>query len=145
MNQEEESSSLKRYSFTLPENLVETVDELSQDFNMNRSMAVREALSSWVNDQVKSRQMSGNGVAVISYIYKHHELRMLAEIMDLQHDYGETIIITSHVHLTHTECFETVICKGDLIQIRKLADSMRSIKGISSFNIEYDSSQITTK
>ena len=143
MNQDEENSQLKRYSFTLPESLVESVDEISKGMKMNRSMVVRESLNHWVNHQLTSKQMDGHGVAVFSYIYQHHEHRIVSELMDVQHDYGgETIITSSHVHLTHADCFETVICRGDLRSIKQLANQMRSIKGISSFNVEYAQSHL---
>ena len=109
MNHDEDTTQLKRYSFTLPESLVESVDEISKGMKMNRSMVVRESLNHWVNHQLTSKQMDGHGVAIFSYIYQHHAHRIVSELMDVQHDYGgDTIITSSHVHLTHADCFETV-------------------------------------
>lgn len=137
MSHSHDTENLERYSFTIPRPLIDSVDELSKKLNLNRSMAVREALTHWVNHSTQKTEVSGNGVAVISYTYDHHESRVMSELMETQHSFETVISNTSHIHLSHVDCFEITICKGNLEEIKELGDRIRSVKGIHSFNINY--------
>ena len=141
MDEDHYSENLQRYSFTIPRELIESVDDFSNKLRINRSMAVREALSHWVDHNTKSIHLDGVGVAVISYIYDHHDSRILSELMERQHTFDEIVQSSTHVHLSHTYCFEITICKGELQKIKDLANGMRSIKGINSFYINYARSE----
>ena len=134
---EQHSSPLKRYSFTLPPNIVDAVDSASDLLGMNRSMIVREALTSWLSAQIGSKDLRGTGVGIISYIYDHHDASVVTELMHVQHDHEEVITSTTHIHLSHSSCFEIVICKGELRAIKSLGDLIRSIKGVKYFSSNF--------
>lgn len=137
MGKEHDSEILKRYSFTLPPNLIEQVDSFVDELNINRSMVVREALTHWVDHKTKEILLEGEGVATISYLYDHHDSRVINELMQTQHSFDQTITTTSHIHLSHDTCYEITVCKDDFITIRTLVDNIRKIKGIHSLNISY--------
>lgn len=130
----EKSESLERYSFTLPSNLIDEVEKIGQSLNMNRSMIVREALSKWLLDNTKKLDSAGPGIGISSYIYNHHDNRVVSDIMNIQHDKDEIISSTTHIHLDHEKCFEIVILKGELTELKGLNDLLRSIKGMSFFS-----------
>jgi CopG family nickel-responsive transcriptional regulator len=50
--------------------------------------------------------------------------------MDIQHDYGEMIISSQHVHLDHNNCLEIIAVQGSPEKAQKLADSLKSVKGV---------------
>lgn len=129
------SDQLQRFSFTLQTSLIEDIDRLGKSLNMNKSMIVREALSNWINDRTKTEKNSlGEGVALISYIFDHHDSRVVSELMHTQHQYEGLISSSTHVHLSHIKCFEIAILKGNLENIKALNNKMRGIKGISSLH-----------
>lgn len=129
-----EDTNLQRYSFTLPPNIVEKVNEFAERLKMNRSMIMREALSSWLASQSSVTDISGKGVAVVSYIYNHHDTHVLSELLDIQHNFENIIGTSTHLHLSHTKCFEIVLCKGEIEEIKQLSTKIRSIKGLTSFS-----------
>ena len=129
-----EDSNLQRYSFTLPPNIVDKVNEFAERLKMNRSMVMREALTNWLASQSSISDISGKGVAVVSYIYNHHDTRVLSELLDIQHNFENIIGTSTHLHLSHTKCFEIVICKGEIGEIKQLSDKIRSIKGLTAFS-----------
>ena len=131
------SSTYERFTFTLPPDLVEAVEKEASKMGMNRSMVVREALAAWIAEQAAKKNMQGPGMAVITYFYSHHDASTVRSLLALQHDYEEEIISTTHMHISHDLCFETILCKGDLMKLCDLADSLRSSKGISSLNDYY--------
>jgi len=141
MGSEHDTENLQRFSFTIPRNLIESVDNLIENTDSNRSMVVREALSHWVDHNLKITNINGKGIATISYVYNHHETRVLSELMETQHSFDNIIQTTSHVHLNHNECFEINICKGDLSKIKTMAEIIRSIKGLQSFYMNFAKSE----
>ena len=50
--------------------------------------------------------------------------------MDIQHDFGETIISTQHIHLDHDNCLEIIAVKGSPGEARKLTDNLSAVKGV---------------
>ena len=135
-NQEHSSSDLlQRFSFTLQSNLIDELDHLGKSLGMNRSMVVREALANWISTQTKLQEsITGKGVGLTSYIYDHHDTRVVSELMHAQHNHEKLISSTTHVHLSHVKCFEIIILKGDMKEMNDLNNSLRSVKGISSFS-----------
>ena len=135
----EKSENLERYSFTLDSDIIDRIDKISQSLEekkkWNRSMIVREALSKWISDNTEELG-TGPGIGISSYIYNHHDNRVVSDIMNIQHDKDEIISSTTHIHLDHKKCFEIVILKGDLDELKRLNDSMRSIKGITFFTTQ---------
>ncbi len=130
----EKSDNLARYSFTLPRILIDEIEKLGQSLNMNRSQIVREALSNWIQENTKKVETTGFGVGISSYMYNHHDSRVVSDIMNVQHDYDDIISSTTHIHLDHNNCFEMAILKGDIETLKKLNNSLRSIKGLSFFS-----------
>ncbi len=128
---------LQRYSFTLPPEIIEKVDQITKKLNMNRSMIVREALTQWLSNFEPHIQKEKQGLAVITYIYNHHDNRVISELLKIQHDQENIINFTTHIHLTHTTCFEIVVCRGKYKEIFKLANNIRKIKGLRSFSVNF--------
>lgn len=136
MSQEEnnKSDNLERYSFTLPNVLIDEIGKIGESLKMNRSMVVREALSNWLIENTKKLNLKGEGIGITSYMYNHHDTRVVSELMSNQHDFEDVISSTTHIHLDHQRCLENVISKGELIKIKELNDNLRNTKGISFFS-----------
>jgi len=145
MGSDHESENLQRYSFTIPRELIESIDNIIENTDSNRSMVVREALSHWVDHSTKAADVAGTGVATISYLYDHHDTRVMSELMEVQHSFDELIQTTSHVHLDHNLCFEITICKGELSKIKTMGELIRAVKGTSSFYVNYAVSEVRSQ
>jgi CopG family nickel-responsive transcriptional regulator len=95
----------------------------------NRSEAirdlVREALvrEEWANPDERV-------AATITLVYDHHTRSLTDKITEVQHDYGELVVSTLHVHLDHHNCLEVIVARGLARQIHALADAMTTIKGV---------------
>ncbi|MBU4377446.1 MAG: nickel-responsive transcriptional regulator NikR, partial [Candidatus Omnitrophica bacterium] len=63
-------------------------------------------------------------------IYDHHKRELLNKITDIQHHFQKIIISTQHIHLDHNNCLEIVAIKGNPKEAQKLADTLKSIKGV---------------
>ncbi len=69
-------------------------------------------------------------VGTVTLIYDHHSRLLPNKLMDMQHDYHDLIIATTHAHLDHETCLEVIVVKGESRRIRKLADLLIGTKGV---------------
>jgi CopG family nickel-responsive transcriptional regulator len=69
-------------------------------------------------------------VGAITLVYDHHKRELINKLTDIQHDFQGTIISTQHIHLDHDNCLELIAVKGPAADITKLADTLKSVKGV---------------
>jgi len=122
-------SILFRFGISIDKTLLDKFDRLIREQKYtNRSEAfrdlIREALvkTAWKQD----REVAG----AITFIYDHHQRDLLNKIVDIQHHFQKLIISTQHIHLDGENCLEIVAVKGNATEVQKLADRLKSIKGV---------------
>jgi CopG family nickel-responsive transcriptional regulator len=80
---------------------------------------------------IEQEWQKGTDVAgTISIVYDHHKRGTMDKLTDVQHDFGDLIVCTQHVHLDHHNCMEVIVVRGQAAKIRKLLAHLKSIKGI---------------
>lgn len=131
-------AELVRFGVSLEKELLAHFDKhLAAKGYTNRSEAVRDLIREVL---VKKEWQEGKEIAgAITLIYDHHKRDLVNKIMDVQHDYGELIISTQHVHLDHHNCLEIVAVKGVARKAQKLADVLRAIKGVKHVTLSMSS------
>lgn len=120
---------LKRFTISLDEKLLEDFDAfIAQQRYVNRSEAIRDLIrSSFV---VEEWQADKDVVGVISMVYDHHQHKLQEKVTEIQHDYHQQIVSTTHIHMDHHNCLEVVIVKGQAGSVNELADRLRSLRGV---------------
>jgi len=122
---------LDRFSIAVESSLLRKFDSfISKRGYRNRSEAVRDLIrrafvqEEWnTNDEV---------IGIVTLTYDHHSSRLLENIMEVQHSHVHNIISTTHIHIDHDNCLESIIAKGRAGDIRELADSLTSLKGVKT-------------
>ena len=122
-------SGLFRFGISIDKNLLDKFDRLIREKKYtNRSEAFRDLIR---EELVKRAWREGKQVAgAITFIYDHHQRDLLSRIVDTQHHFQKLIISTQHIHLDHENCLEIVAVKGNSREVQKLADTLKSIKGV---------------
>ena len=122
-------SKLVRFGVSLDEELLKKFDRyIKEKSYSNRSEAFRDLIR---QELVKKSWETGSDVAgAITLIYDHHQRELLNKITDLQHDFQKVIISTQHVHLDHDNCLEIIAVRGGPKEVQRLAEMLKSIKGI---------------
>ena len=122
-------SSLVRFGVSLDKGLLEKFDKLIESKSYtNRSEAFRDLIR---QELIQKQWQSGQEVAgAIILIYDHHKRELVNKLMDIQHEFGGMIISSQHVHLDHNNCLEIIAVKGSPKEAQKLADSLKSVKGV---------------
>ena len=94
----------------------------------NRSEAIRDLIR---EDLVKAEWQENKEIAgAITLIYDHHKRELVNKLMVIQHDFGNIIISSQHIHLDHNNCLEIIAVKGTSNKLTELSDKLIGIKGI---------------
>jgi len=122
-------SELVRFGVSLEKALLDRFDVLIREKQYtNRSEALRDLIR---RELVQKEWQGGSDVAgAITLIYDHHKRDILRMVTDTQHAFQQVIISTQHIHLDHHNCLEIVAARGKAGEVQKLADALRSIKGV---------------
>jgi len=122
-------SGLVRFGISLEKDLLDSFDHLIKGKSYaNRSEAFRDLIR---QELVKKQWHQNKEIAgAITLIYDHHKRELVNRLTDIQHDFQKLIISTQHIHLDHNNCFEIIAVKGNPKETQKLADILRSVKGV---------------
>jgi CopG family nickel-responsive transcriptional regulator len=120
---------LVRFGVSLEAELLSKFDHLTKQRNYTcRSEALRDLIR---QELVSKQWQTGDEIAgAITLIYDHHKRELVNKLMDIQHHFGPMIISSSHIHLDHNNCLEIIAVKGSANEAQKLADSLKSVKGV---------------
>jgi len=115
----------------MPRVLAEQLDAMAQAKGYaNRSQAVADMVRSHLLEhhaQAGGREIAGT----ITLVYDHHRRNIQALLTRLQHDHGDLIVATLHVHLSHHDCMEVLAVRGRADAVKRLADRLTAAKGVS--------------
>ena len=122
-------SKLVRVSLSIEENLFIQLSDLVRDNGYeNRSEFIRDLIRNRiVNDQWNA---DGEVVATLTIVYNHHQRGLTEKLVELQHHSGGHVLASTHVHLSHHLCAEMIMLRGRGEEIRRLADSIRKLRGV---------------
>jgi CopG family nickel-responsive transcriptional regulator len=118
-----------RFGVSLEDGLLKKFDHLIKTQNYsNRSKAISDLIR---QELIKKEWRGGKEVAgAITLIYDHHKRELVNKLTDLQHDFQRMIMSTQHIHLDHDNCLEIIAVKGAPREVQRLADRLRSVKGV---------------
>lgn len=100
----------------------------------NRSKAICDALRLYISSY-RWEEARGDVVGAIALIYDH-EVKGTADVLtDKEHNYGDLIISTMHVHLDEKNCLELLALRGPARKIKALADELISTRGVKQLKL----------
>lgn len=122
-------SSIVRFGVSLDKALLDKFDKLIAGKNYtNRSESFRDLIR---QELVKKEWRSaGEVVGAITLIYDHHKRELVNKLLDIQHDFGAIIVSAQHIHIDHNNCLEILALKGPAKEAQRLADNLKSVKGV---------------
>ncbi len=119
-----------RFSVSLPQTLLESLDsQVSQQGYSSRSEFIRDLIrEQMIEDEWKDELNEVFGVLTLTY--DHHQRELAQKIMDIQHDSYVHVLCTTHVHLCHDLCLETIIIRGKPKEIEMLSGEISGLRGV---------------
>ena len=138
-------SGLSRIGVAIDTDLLSKFDRLIKRRKYtNRSEAFRDLIrDELVEDTWQSPE--NQVVGTVTLVYDHH-VRMLNEkLTDIQHDHHHVILSTLHVHLDHDHCLEVLVVRGRSAEVRQVADTLISTKGVKHGRLTITTSGVELK
>ena len=94
----------------------------------NRSEALRDLVRADLVDA--HLELGRDCIGTLTLVYDHHVRELTERLTDMQHDLGEHVISTLHVHLDHDHCLEVIVLKGPSALIQTAANRLLAAKGV---------------
>ncbi len=122
--------NLARFGVSMDKNLLNKFDELIENIGYkNRSEAVRDLVRDALVKQTwkEDNQLVAGSILIF---YDHHRNNLVEEITNIQHDYHDQILGSTHFHVDKHNCLEIIIIKGKAKELQLLSDQIISLKGV---------------
>jgi hypothetical protein len=75
--------------------------------------------------------------AAVTLVYNHHVRELSERLTALQHDLGEQVRSSMHVHLDHEHCLEVIVMRGRSDELREVTSKMIGTRGVIHGGAEY--------
>jgi len=125
---------LTRFGVALETPLLAELDALVRDRGCTRSELLRDLARAEV---VKSKVKQGvPAVATLTLVYDHHVRDLSEKLTALQHELGQRVHSTLHVHLNHDYCLEVIVLRGISTQLRAIAERILATRGVKHGGLE---------
>jgi len=121
---------ITRFGVSIEPDLLKKFDKIIKKKGYaNRSEAIRDIIRKNLITE-KTEDPDTEAIGTLTMIYDHHAGNLTNRLLDLQHDHHKEILTTTHIHVDHDTCLEVLVIKGKTGNIQKLADNIKSLKGI---------------
>jgi len=121
---------ITRFGVSIEPDLLKKFDKIiKMEGYTNRSEAIRDLVRKNLIRE-ENKDPNAESIGTLTMIYDHHTGNLTNRLLDLQHDHTKEILSTTHIHIDHNNCLEVLVLKGKTGKIQKLADNIKSLKGI---------------
>jgi CopG family transcriptional regulator, nickel-responsive regulator len=121
---------ITRFGVSIEPDLLKKFDKIiKKEGYTNRSEAIRDLVRKNLIRE-ENKDPNAESIGTLTMIYDHHTGNLTNKLLDLQHDHTKEILSTTHIHIDHNSCLEVLVLKGKTGKIQKLADNIKSLKGI---------------
>jgi CopG family nickel-responsive transcriptional regulator len=128
------TEKLVRFGVAMESSLLDEFDQLVETRGGTRSEALRDLARAAI---AKAQVRRGvDAVGTLTLIYDHHVRDLTEKLTELQHDLGDKIRSTLHVHLDHEHCLEIIVMHGRSDELHAVAERILAIKGVLHGAIE---------
>ncbi len=122
---------MERFTISLDDPLAREFDQMiARKGYGSRSEAVRDLIRQALESQQAARYASAFSVAVVSYVYNHHEKALADRLMSAQHEHHDLVTSTLHAHLDHHDCLEAVFLQGRTSAVQQFAQQAIAQSGV---------------
>lgn len=122
-----------RFSVAMPEDLLVRFDRLvaRRGLAKNRSEVIRDL----VRDALVEEDCATPGIEVmgtLTIVFNHHANDLQEKLHMIQHDYYDSILCSTHVHLDKHNCLEVIVLRGETGLVQDVANLILGTKGVKN-------------
>ena len=127
-------SSLVRFGVAIDGPLLSELDVLVDERGCTRSELFRDLARAEIGRAKVPRGV--DAVGALTLVYDHHVRDLPEKLTELQHEMGDNVRATLHVHLSHDLCLEVIVVRGKSDQLQAIANRMLAMRGVKHGGIE---------
>ncbi|VUC71925.1 Nickel-responsive regulator [Salmonella sp. NCTC 11881] len=122
---------MQRVTITLDDDLLETLDSLSQRRGYKQSLRSDPVIFCAALWRRRPLRNTAHRVSrYFSYVYEHEKRDLASRIVSTQHHHHDLSVATLHVHINHDDCLEIAVLKGDMGDVQHFADDVIAQRGV---------------
>lgn len=127
-------SDLVRFGVAMERPLLEHFDVIVADRGVTRSELLRDLVRAEI---VKAQVARGApAVATLTLVYDHHVRELTERLTEFQHQLGDRVRSTLHIHLDERRCLEVIVMRGRSDELKRVADRLLATRGVTHGGIE---------
>jgi CopG family transcriptional regulator, nickel-responsive regulator len=126
--------ALTRFGVAMESSLLAQFDQLVRERGSTRSEALRDLARADIIRSLATQR--GDAFASVTIVYNHHVRELSERITEMQHELGEQVRSTMHVHLDAERCLEVIVMRGRADRLQKTAETLFATRGILHGAIE---------
>jgi CopG family nickel-responsive transcriptional regulator len=125
---------LVRFGVALETSLLRDLDAVVRARGGTRSELFRDLARAEVGRHKVPK--AEDAVATLTLVYDHHVRDLSERLTELQHELGEQVRATLHVHINHDLCLEVIVIRGRSDRLQGIADRILALRGVKQGGIE---------
>ncbi len=125
---------LVRFGVALEETLLRDLDVVVRERGCTRSELFRDMARATVGRAKVPKAV--DAIATLTLVYDHHVRDLSERLTELQHELGEQVRSTLHVHINHDLCLEVIVIRGQSDLLQGIADRILALRGVKHGGIE---------
>jgi CopG family transcriptional regulator, nickel-responsive regulator len=125
---------LVRFGVALEGSLLRDLDAVVRQRGGTRSELLRDLARAEVGRAKVPKAV--DAIATLTLVYDHHVRDLSERLTDLQHELGEQVRATLHVHINHDLCLEVIVIRGRSDRLQGIADRLLALRGVKQGGIE---------
>jgi CopG family nickel-responsive transcriptional regulator len=127
-------TDLVRFGVAMDRPLLEHLDVIVDERGVTRSELLRDLVRAEV---VRAQVQRGvPAYATLTLVYDHHVRDLTEKLTLVQHELGDRVRSTLHVHLDHDRCLEVIVLRGRSDELQRIAERLLATRGVKHGGIE---------
>jgi CopG family nickel-responsive transcriptional regulator len=127
-------NELVRFGIAMDRPLLEHFDIIVAERGVTRSEVLRDLVRAEV---VRAQVARGApAVATLTLVYDHHVRELSEKLTAFQHQLGDRVRSTLHIHLDERRCLEVIVMHGRSDELKRVADRLLATRGVTHGGIE---------
>lgn len=127
-------TDLVRFGVAMDKPLLEHLDVIVGERGVTRSELLRDLVRAEV---VRAQVQRGvPAYATLTLVYDHHVRDLTEKLTLVQHELGDRVRSTLHIHLDHDRCLEVIVLRGRSDELQRIAQRLLATRGVKHGGIE---------
>ena len=125
-----EDNKVVRFGVSIRKKLFDAFEEFMRKKGYTkRSKAIRDLMRKAILEEAWKEEKGAITAAVI-IIYNHEKPSLTDKIVDIQHNYLDEVLFSSHLHVSKLNCMEIIALRGEVKRIQEFAKEFLRLRGV---------------